>query len=188
MYIIQYFSLKILINVQAVSIINALIKQDVQIKMTSKQNITLDDDDWRILEQLNINPRIKVKELSDKLNIHRNKVTSKLSKEKKYLYAIYPDYEKLGFITAFVFSTVKPDKNNKKTAERISTFKGVEEVSVISGEWDFIIKIRAQSIEQIGQTIIEDLKNECDKTVTSFSFWSFKGENPFGLIKKEHNS
>ena len=56
-------------------------------------------------------------------------------------------------------------------------------IAIASFIWDFIIKIRALSIEQIGSTIIEQLKRFCDKTVTAFSFWSFEGSKPYDLIK-----
>ena len=106
-------------------------------KSMSKK-IVLDDTDWKLIEELDKNPRQTIKELSEVLNIHRNTVASKINK-KIFSQTIFPNYDVLGYITAFVFTKVKPDRNNKKTAELISSFKGVEEISVISGEWDFIV-------------------------------------------------
>ena len=149
--------------------------------------LLLDAIDWKILEELNANPRIKLIELATKLNIHRNTLSSKFAKiqDLNLLKTITkPNYEKLNYTTAYIFATAAQSVNNKDTGEKISQLAGVEEVNVISGEWDFIIKIRALSIEQIGSTIIEQLKNYCDKTVTAFSFWSFEGSFPYSLIRE----
>ena len=116
---------------------------------SNKKKVMLDDTDWKLIEELYRNPRQPIKLLAEKLGVHRNTITSKLERD-IFDQIIFPKYEVLGYITAYVFSTIKADRNNKMTAELISTYKGVEEVSVISGEWDFIIKIRALSIEQIG--------------------------------------
>ena len=137
-----------------------------------KKNLTLDNTDWKLIKELFKDPRQSVKELAERIHVHRNTVSSKLAKN-IYTHFIFPNYTILNYITAYVFSTVKANNNNKETAEKISKLKGVEDVSVISGEWDFIIKIRAKSIEQIGETIIEEIRELCDQTVTSFSFWSF---------------
>ena len=154
---------------------------------TKSTPLLLDTIDWKILEELNANPRIKIIELATKLNIHRNTLSSKFTKiqDLNLLKTITkPNYEKLNYTTAYIFATAAPNVNNKDTGEKISELAGVEEVNVISGEWDFIIKIRALSIEQIGSTIIEQLKNYCDKTVTAFSFWSFEGNFPYNLIRE----
>jgi len=158
--------------------------------MTQKNanKLTLDKVDWQILELLNDNPRIRVNELAEKLQMHRNTISTKLSRKKELdplkTFTI-PNYEILDFTTAYIFATAKPDTNNKNTAVSITQLPGVEEVNVLSGEWDFLIKIRAKSIEQIGSTIIEQLKEHCEKTVTAFSFWSFAGKKPYDMIKEK---
>ena len=60
----------------------------------------------------------------------------------------------------------------------------MEEVSVITGEWDFIIRITAKDMDQIGETIIQDLRKESgiQKTITCISFWTYRGKNPFQLL------
>ena len=154
---------------------------------TKSTPLLLDTIDWKILEELNANPRIKIIELATKLNIHRNTLSSKFTKiqDLNLLKTITkPNYEKLNYTTAYIFATAAPNVNNKDTGEKISELAGVEEVNVISGEWDFIIKIRALSIEQIGSTIIEQLKNYCDKTATALSFWPYEGKFPYNLIRE----
>ena len=150
--------------------------------------VLLDDVDWNILEELNSNPRIKINDLAKKIDKHRNTISTKLSRD-PYNSPIKtitkPNYEKLHYTTAIIFATSLGAVNYKDTAEKIAQLQGVEEINVISGEWDFLIKIRGISIEQIGSTIIEQLKNYCDKTVTAFSFWSFEGTKPYDLIKRK---
>ena len=92
----------------------------------------------------------------------------------------------MNYTTAYIFATANASVNNRDTGEKIAQLDGVEEVNVISGEWDFLIKIRALSIEQIGATIIEELKKYFEKTVTAFSFWSFYGLKPYDLISEKN--
>ena len=158
-------------------------------KQPKQNQLLLDETDWKIIEELSTNPRMKINDLAQKINKHRNTVATKLSRnlENGPIKTITrPNYEKLHYTTAYIFATATPNVNNKETGEKIAALAGVEEVNVISGEWDFLIKIRALSIEQIGSTIIEQLKNFCDKTITAFSFWSFEGLKPYELIKENH--
>lgn len=154
---------------------------------TKKPALKLDETDWKIIEVLNEHPRLKITELADKTNLHRNTISSKLSRdaENPIKTITRPNYEKLNYTTAYIFATAKSNVNNRDTGEKIAQLDGVEEVNVISGEWDFLIKIRALSIEQIGATIIEELKKYCEKTVTAFSFWSFDGLKPYDLIREK---
>ncbi len=156
---------------------------------SSKQPLkTLDELDWKLLEEFNANPRIRINDLAKKVNRHRNTISNKLSRPEENLLKTItrPNYEILNYTTAYIFATAIPNVNNKETGEKIAQLAGVEEINVISGEWDFLIKIRGKSIEQIGSTIIEQLKDYCDKTVTAFSFWSFDGMYPYDLIH-EHS-
>ena len=156
-----------------------------QEKASKNISLVLDDLDWKIIEELNANPRIKINDLAKNVNRHRNTISIKLAKSDENLIKTIsrPNYEKLNYTTAYIFATAMPNANNRETGLKIAQLAGVEEVNVISGEWDFLIKIRGKSIEQIGSTIIEELKNYCDKTVTAFSFWSFDGSKPFDLIR-----
>lgn len=150
-----------------------------------KSTFVLDELDWKIIEELNANPRIKINDLAKNVNKHRNTISSKLAKTDEILIKTIsrPNYEKLNYTTAYIFATAMPNVNNHETGMKIAQLAGVEEINVISGEWDFLIKIRGKSIEQIGSTIIEQLKDYCDRTVTAFSFWSFDGSKPYDLIR-----
>ena len=156
---------------------------------SGRQSLTaLDELDWKILEELNTNPRIKINDLAKNVNKHRNTISTKFARSETNLLKTVtkPNYEKLNYTTAYIFATANASVNNRDTGEKIAQLDGVEEVNVISGEWDFLIKIRALSIEQIGATIIEELKKYCEKTVTAFSFWSFDGLKPYDLIREKN--
>lgn len=155
---------------------------------TKTSAIKLDESDWKLIQALNENPRLKITELAEKIEMHRNTIASKLSRSPELdplKTVTRPNFEKLGYTTAFIFATAAINVNNRDTAIKIANLEGVEAISVISGEWDFIIKIRAVSIEQIGSTIIEQLKKYCDKTVTAFSFWEYDGAKPYDLIRQQ---
>lgn len=161
--------------------------------MGTEKKIQFDDLDWKLLKALRQNPRASVRELATQLSVHRNTITNRLTRENTedlIHHHILPNYDRLGVITAFILATGNPTKadlNQKDTAEEISRLAGVEEVSVISGNWDYIIKIRAQSMIQIGETIIEELRSRfVFTTITCISFWAFSGERPFDLIRDPH--
>ncbi|MHA2363654.1 MAG: Lrp/AsnC family transcriptional regulator [Candidatus Hodarchaeales archaeon] len=152
-----------------------------------------DDLDWKLLYALKNNPRASIRELAEELQVHRNTITNRLQKEDEeelIHHMILPNYKRLGTITAYILANSMPNSelNQQDTALGISKLEGVEEVSVISGNWDFIIKIRARSMEQIGEKIIEDLRklSGISSTITCITFWSFQGEKPFDLVNSQN--
>ena len=149
---------------------------------TKKSTLKLDKADWDIIEALNDNPRLKITELAEKIDLHRNTISAKLMRDPQN--GPIKTITRPNYTTGYIFATAMPNVNNKDTGRKIAQLAGVEEINVISGEWDFLIKIRGKSIEQIGSTIIEQLKNYCDRTVTAFSFWSFDGTHPYDLIRE----
>jgi DNA-binding Lrp family transcriptional regulator len=51
-------------------------------------------------------------------------------------------------------------------------------VHIISGEWDFIVKARAKSVEELGDLVVNRLRllEGVEKTISCFSFKSIKDE------------
>lgn len=50
------------------------------------------------------------------------------------------------------------DAKQRDMADEISNLKGVYEVHLMSGEWDMILKVRASSMEKIGELVIDNLR------------------------------
>jgi DNA-binding Lrp family transcriptional regulator len=92
------------------------------------------------------------------------------------------DGKSLGLgVTAFVFVSVsyKPGTkllSQRKIAEEIAKHPEVQEVQIISGEWDLLLKVKAKDVDEIGKFIVDDLRKieGVDKTSTVVSLATVK--------------
>ena len=73
--------------------------------------------------------------------------------------------------------------NNRGVSERkltkdIASIPEVKEVEIIGGEWDLLVKIRGQSIEQIGKLVLDKIREikGVDKTLTLAAWETVKEE------------
>jgi DNA-binding Lrp family transcriptional regulator len=68
--------------------------------------------------------------------------------------------------------------SQRELASKISLMSGVEEVFIISGEWDLLLKVRAASAEEVGSLIIDKLRTfeGVGKATTCISFSAVKEE------------
>ncbi len=102
----------------------------------------------------------------------------------KYYRAIL-NAEKLNFGTAsFILAAVsyhtkKEDDtlvSQRDVAEEISRFPEVQEVHVITGDWDLLIKLRAENVETVGKFVVDKLRRikGLEKTLTCMVFETVK--------------
>ena len=121
--------------------------------------------------------------ISNELGIPRATVQERLGKMvrsgaiKKF--AAIPDYSKIGKgVTAYILVSFSATGNvsQRSLAETITKIPGVYEVSLISGEWDILLKVRASSVEEIGMLVIDKLRmmKGIEKTQTCVSFQTIK--------------
>ncbi|MFW9928085.1 MAG: Lrp/AsnC family transcriptional regulator [Candidatus Thorarchaeota archaeon] len=163
-------------------------------------DFTLDDLDWSIIRELGNDPRINITDLAEKLDKNRNTIKARLDRldgktsegkreEGLITSSIIPNFKRLGGITGYILATSTPGMNQQEIAKKVVEKDGVEEVAVVTGEWDFIIKIYARSMEQIGDVIIQNLRKEVgiQKTITCISFWTYQGKNPFYYLLPNKN-
>jgi len=143
----------------------------------------LDAKDDRILRELVRDGRMSVVEIADRLDLPRATVQERLKKmvESGVIrrFAAIPDYAKTGKqVMAYVFVTFGSEwgLSQRKLAEEISRIPGVHEVSVISGEWDMLLKVRASSVEEIGRLVVDRLRatKGIAKTETCVAFQTIK--------------
>jgi Lrp/AsnC family leucine-responsive transcriptional regulator len=143
----------------------------------------IDSKNARILEELVRDGRKSVVEISDRLGIPRATVQERLNRMihsgviRKFV--AIPDYSKIGKqVTAYIFVAFRSEENvsQRDLAEQISKISGVYEVSVISGQWDILLKVRAGSVEEIGSLVVEKLRTMrgIEKTETSIAFQTIK--------------
>ena len=84
--------------------------------------------------------------------------------------------------TAFIFASVSYRKTNLGTtsqrivAKKIARFPEVQEVHIITGDWDLLIKLRAQAVDSIGKFVVDKLRlvEGLEKTLTCMVFETIK--------------
>jgi DNA-binding Lrp family transcriptional regulator len=145
----------------------------------------LDQKDMSIINCLMNDGRQSYVEISSKLGLPRATVQERVKKLltsgviKKF--SVKLDYSKLGRgVTSYIFVSFSNEKqiSQRKLAERIASIPNIFEVSVISGEWDILIKTRTSSVEEVGTMVIDTLRSMpgIQKTETCVSFLTIKEE------------
>jgi DNA-binding Lrp family transcriptional regulator len=112
---------------------------------------------------------------------------------KEYRAILVP--EKLGLSTAaFILASVsyraKADNSpvsQRVVAEEIAKFPEVQEVHIITGDWDLLIKLRAESVDAIGKFVVDKLRliSGLEKTLTCMVFETVKETTKITLPKKK---
>lgn len=147
--------------------------------------MTLDDKDISIINCLINNGRCSYVEMSQLLGMPRATVQERVRRLvhigviKKFTVKL--DYSKLGQgVTSYILVSFSNERgvSQRQLAERIASIPNVFEVSLISGQWDILIKSRTKSVEQVGSMVIDTLRSMpgIQKTETCVSFQTVKEE------------
>ena len=149
-------------------------------------SIMFDEKDECILAELKKNSRNSTKNIASNVKIPRITVHSRIQKmiDNKIIksFTVIPDYKKIGLTsTVFVFvSTNHCESGNPvmEIAKEISKLSGVYEIHIISGEYDFFIKVRGASFAEIGKQVIANIKQikGVGRTLTCACFTTVKEE------------
>jgi Lrp/AsnC family leucine-responsive transcriptional regulator len=158
----------------------------------------LDDKDIAILALLQENSKLTAKQIAKKVNSPITTVFAKIKRMeelgiiKEYRAILAP--EKIGSTTAaFILASVsyrtKGDNSpvsQRVVAEEISKFPEVQEVHIITGDWDLLIKLRTQSVDAIGKFVVDKLRliNGLEKTLTCMVFETLKDTTKITLPVK----
>jgi DNA-binding Lrp family transcriptional regulator len=72
-------------------------------------------------------------------------------------------------------------------AEEIGKFAEVQEVHIITGDWDLLIKLRAESVDSIGKFVVDKLRliKGLEKTLTCMVFETVKETTKIALALKK---
>ncbi len=146
----------------------------------------IDDKDHQILQELQRDADQSVLKIARKLYLPRSTVQHRIDRMKsnkiiKRVVAI-PNYSQIGLpVTAFVLLTYNPVNNvsQQDVAQAIAKFENVAEVHVVAGQWDIILKARGGSLQEIGELVVNQLRQipGVGQTVTCGSFFIIK-EDP----------
>jgi Lrp/AsnC family leucine-responsive transcriptional regulator len=143
----------------------------------------LEDKDNAILTKLRLDSSRPVSEIASDLGMPRTTVqerVKKLSKDgiiKKF--TVQTDYSKIGKpVTAFILVSFLAGSgvSQKEAAQKIAEIPDIFEVHVISGDWDIIAKARGESIQSIGELVLDRIRNVkgVERTLTCTSFVAIK--------------
>lgn len=147
--------------------------------------IMIDNKDKKILSELKKNARNSTKNIAKNVRIPRVTVHDRIEKMKSSgiikSFTTITDYNKIGLSTkVFIFVSFLHNTNvsQRELANKISKIPGVYEVHIISGEYDLLIKVRGESLEEIGKLVVDKLRDlkGVGSTLTCACFETIKEE------------
>jgi DNA-binding Lrp family transcriptional regulator len=143
----------------------------------------VDEKDLAILRELKLDSRRSTNQIANALGIPRATVHERIKKmgQRGVIrgFTVISDYTKLGMpVTAFILVSFlsTPSVSQRDLAERISMMEGVFGVHLISGEYDILVKVRGESMENIGSLVIDRIRSMdgVGGTLTNVSFSTVK--------------
>jgi len=145
---------------------------------------SLDEIDFKILRILQKRCDIPLKEISKSIKIPITTVYNRIRRLRemgiiKGCYG-YLNYDKIGYkAVAFILASfeyrIKKGSgliSQREIARKIAKLKGVQEVHIISGDWDILIKVRGRDVHEIGNFVLDKLRliEGIQKTTTCLVF------------------
>lgn len=140
----------------------------------------LDDKDLKILELLRANARMTTSEMFKELGMPQTTIHNRIKRMKKSgvikRFTIDLDRKKIGkSLVAYILITVsyRTSKGQKisqfDVAKMIQVLPEVEDVSIVTGDIDMIVKVALGDVDELNDFIIYKLRDidGIEKTVTS---------------------
>jgi Lrp/AsnC family leucine-responsive transcriptional regulator len=151
-------------------------------------SIKLDEKDIAILQLIQENSKLTAKQIAKKINSPITTVFAKTKRMeeigiiKQYRAILAPEKLNLGtaaFILASVSYRSKTDDtpvSQRVIAEEIARFPEVQEVHIITGDWDLLVKLRAENVDSVGKLVVDKLRliKGIEKTLTCMIFETVK--------------
>lgn len=148
----------------------------------------LDEKDLAILTLLQENSKLTANQIAKKINTPITTIFAKIKRMeeagiiKQYRAILDPAKLNLAtsaFILAAVSYATKSDetpRSQRDVAEEIARFPEVQEVHIITGDWDLLVKLRAENVETVGKFVVDKLRHikGLEKTLTCMVFETVK--------------
>ena len=158
----------------------------------------LDEKDLAILALIQENSQLTARQIAKKITAPLTTVFAKIKRmEEQGMirgYRAIVAAEKLGAGTsAFILASVSYSSKNANTtvsqrtvAEEIAKFAEVQEVHIITGDWDLLVKLRAASVDAVGKFVVDKLRliSGLEKTLTCMVFETVKETTAIALPLK----
>jgi len=163
-------------------------------------SLKLDDKDIAILLLIQENSKLTANQIAKKTNIPITTVFAKIKRMeelgiiKQYRALLSPEKLNLS-TTAFILAAVSYGNKNgsqsltqRDVAEEIAHLSEVQEVHIITGDWDLLIKVRAENVSAIGKFVVDKLRriNGLQKTLTCMVFETIKETTCLPCIIKKN--
>ena len=162
-------------------------------------SIKLDEKDMAILALIQESSKLTAKQIAKRINAPITTVFAKTKRMeelgiiKEYRAILTPEKLDSGtaaFILASVSYRTKADDvpiSQRIVAEEIARFPEVQEVHIITGDWDLLIKLRAESVDVIGKFVVDKLRliKGLEKTLTCMVFETVKETTKIALPLKK---
>ena len=157
----------------------------------------LDEQDIKILKLLQENCKLSSREIAKKLKSSTTTVFSKIKRMEKQgvvrgykavLNAKALDNATTAFILAsFTYRNATSDTSfsQRDIAKQIANLPEVQEVHIITGDWDILIKAKTQDVDSVGRFVIDKLRlvKGIEKTLTCMVFDTIKETTEIHLGK-----
>ncbi|MCF2136629.1 MAG: Lrp/AsnC family transcriptional regulator [Candidatus Thorarchaeota archaeon] len=140
----------------------------------------LDEKDIKIIELLLDNARLTTTQLSTLLDLPQTTVHNRIKRLRRRgiikRFTIELDKKKLGRgLIAYIFCTVSYRStkgkmiDQYKIAQAVKQFPEVEEVSILTGEVDLLVRVALKDVDALNEFVIFKLRNidGIEKTTTS---------------------
>ncbi len=151
-------------------------------------SLKLDEKDSAILALIQKDSKLTAKQISKRIGSPITTVFAKIKRMEEM--GIIQEYraivasEKLGAgTTAFILASVsyraKSDDlpvSQRAVAAEVAKFPEVQEVHIITGDWDLLIKLRAENVDTIGKFVVDKLRliRGLEKALTCMVFETIK--------------
>ena len=148
----------------------------------------MDEKDKEILYMLMGDAKVSAKDIGSRIDSPITTVYSRIKRleDTGVIRGYKPilDAAKLGRpTTAFIFAQfsyrppgVDKDLDQRQCAKEVARFPDVQEIHIITGDWDFLIKVREKDVAAVGQFVVDKLRTVkgISKTLTCMVFDSVK--------------
>jgi Lrp/AsnC family leucine-responsive transcriptional regulator len=161
--------------------------------------VKLDEKDMAILSLIQENSKLTAKQIAKKIDspittvFAKTKRMEELGVIKGHRAILAPEKLDSGtaaFLLASVSYRAKTDDvpiSQRTVAEEIARFPEVQEVHIITGDWDLLVKLRAESVDAVGKFVVDKLRliKGLEKTLTCMVFETVKETTKISLPRKK---
>ncbi len=164
-------------------------------------SVKLDERDRAILALVQEDSKLAARQIAKKINapittvFAKTKRMEELGLIREYRAILAPEKLNAGtaaFILASVSYRAKGDDipiSQRVVAEEIAKFPEVQEVHIITGDWDLLVKLRSESVDAVGKFVVDKLRliKGLEKTLTCMVFETVKETTKIALSRRNFN-